>query len=87
MKGSTYLFYYLFFYRSNRHVHKRSVETVQWYPHDTGMFTSSSMDMKLKIWDTNTLVPADVFEFDKPIYNHDMSPIATKHTLIAGKYC
>lgn len=69
--------------RSNRHVHKRSVETVQWYPHDTGMFTSSSMDMKLKIWDTNTLVPADVFEFDKPIYNHDMSPIATKHTLIA----
>ncbi|XP_072043883.1 DNA excision repair protein ERCC-8-like [Amphiura filiformis] len=69
--------------RSNRNVHKKSVETVQWYPHDTGMFTSSSMDMKLKIWDTNALVPADVFDFEKPIYNHDMSPIATRHTLIA----
>lgn len=31
------------------------METVQWYPHDTGIFTSSSFDKTLKIWDTNTL--------------------------------
>lgn len=31
------------------------METVQWYPHDTGMFTSSSFDKTLKVWDTNTL--------------------------------
>ena len=42
------------------------------------------MDTKLKIWDTNALAPADVFELEKPIYNHDMSPIATRHCLIAG---
>lgn len=41
--------------RSHPDVHKFSVETVQWYPHDTGMFTSSSFDKTLKIWDTNTL--------------------------------
>ncbi|KAL4630092.1 DNA excision repair protein ERCC-8 isoform X1 [Arapaima gigas] len=41
--------------RSSRHVHKFSVETVQWYPHDTGMFTSSSFDKTMKVWDTETL--------------------------------
>uniref|UniRef100_A0A9L0SFV1 ERCC excision repair 8, CSA ubiquitin ligase complex subunit n=1 Tax=Equus caballus TaxID=9796 RepID=A0A9L0SFV1_HORSE len=41
--------------RNHPDVHKYSVETVQWYPHDTGMFTSSSFDKTLKVWDTNTL--------------------------------
>ncbi|PIK58160.1 putative DNA excision repair protein ERCC-8-like [Apostichopus japonicus] len=45
--------------RSNESVHKRSVETVQWYPHDTGMFVSSSMDVgsmssKIKLCDLKT---------------------------------
>lgn len=44
-----------FNFRSHPDAHKFSVETVQWYPHDTGMFTSSSFDKTLKIWDTNTL--------------------------------
>ncbi|XP_071485001.1 DNA excision repair protein ERCC-8-like [Diadema antillarum] len=69
--------------RSNRHVHKHSVETVQWYPRDTGMFTSSSMDMTLKVWDTNALVPAERFVLRKPVYCHHMSPVANKHCLIA----
>ncbi|XP_077981319.1 DNA excision repair protein ERCC-8-like isoform X2 [Glandiceps talaboti] len=69
--------------RSSRYVHKYSVETVQWYPHDTGMFTSSAMDKKMKVWDTNTLRPAEVFPFETNIYSHDMSPVATKHCLIA----
>uniref|UniRef100_A0A8C6YL83 ERCC excision repair 8, CSA ubiquitin ligase complex subunit n=1 Tax=Nothoprocta perdicaria TaxID=30464 RepID=A0A8C6YL83_NOTPE len=72
--------------RSHPNVHKYSVETVQWYPHDTGMFTSSSFDKTLKIWDTNTLQPADVFHFDGTVYSHHMSPVATKHCLIAGMY-
>lgn len=42
-------------FRSHPDVHRFSVETVQWYPHDTGMFTSSSFDKTLKIWDTQTL--------------------------------
>ncbi|XP_066472225.1 DNA excision repair protein ERCC-8 isoform X1 [Tiliqua scincoides] len=69
--------------RSHPDVHKFSVETVQWYPHDTGMFTSSSFDKTLKIWDTNTLQPAEVFNFEETVYNHHMSPVATKHCLIA----
>ncbi|XP_048787422.1 DNA excision repair protein ERCC-8 isoform X2 [Lagopus muta] len=70
--------------RSHPDAHKFSVETVQWYPHDTGMFTSSSFDKTLKIWDTNTLQPADVFQFEGTVYCHHMSPFATKHCLIAG---
>uniref|UniRef100_A0A8C0AY72 Uncharacterized protein n=1 Tax=Buteo japonicus TaxID=224669 RepID=A0A8C0AY72_9AVES len=73
-------------FRSHPDVHRFSVETVQWYPHDTGMFTSSSFDKTLKIWDTNTLQPADVFHFEGTVYSHHMSPVATKHCLIAGMY-
>ncbi|XP_068782202.1 DNA excision repair protein ERCC-8-like isoform X3 [Struthio camelus] len=69
--------------RSHPDVHRFSVETVQWYPHDTGMFTSSSFDKTLKIWDTNTLQPADVFHFEGTVYSHHMSPVATKHCLVA----
>ncbi|XP_053910032.1 DNA excision repair protein ERCC-8 isoform X3 [Cuculus canorus] len=69
--------------RSHPDVHRFSVETVQWYPHDTGMFTSSSFDKTLKIWDTNTLQSADVFHFEGTVYSHHMSPVATKHCLIA----
>ena len=42
--------------RSNRYKHKFSVQTIQWYPLDTGMFISSGFDKLLKVWDTNTLV-------------------------------
>ena len=42
--------------QSNRDRHRYSVQTVQWYPHDTGMFISSGFDKLLKVWDTNTLV-------------------------------
>ncbi|XP_002733656.1 DNA excision repair protein ERCC-8-like [Saccoglossus kowalevskii] len=69
--------------RSSRHVHKYSVDTVQWYSHDTGLFTSSSMDKTLKVWDTNALKPADVFRFETIVYDHNMSSVATKHCLIA----
>lgn len=48
-------FYFIFLFRSSRHVHKFSVETVQWYPYDTGMFVSSSFDKTMKVWDTETL--------------------------------
>lgn len=69
--------------RSSRHVHKFSVETVQWYPHDTGMFVSSSFDKTMKVWDAETLKPADEFQFDGNVYCHHMSPIARKHSLVA----
>lgn len=46
---------FVFPFRSSRHVHNFSVETVQWYPYDTGMFVSSSFDKTMKVWDTETL--------------------------------
>ncbi|XP_033737189.1 DNA excision repair protein ERCC-8-like [Pecten maximus] len=69
--------------RGSRHRHKHTVETVIWYPLDTGMFISSGTDKLLKVWDTNTLVPADEFEFSGIIYCHAMSSVATKHCLIS----
>ncbi|KAG9334746.1 hypothetical protein JZ751_006583 [Albula glossodonta] len=69
--------------RSSRYVHKFSVETVQWYPHDTGMFVSSSFDKTMKVWDTETLKPAEVFQFEGNVYCHHMSPVARKHSFIA----
>nr|XP_057927389.1 DNA excision repair protein ERCC-8 [Doryrhamphus excisus] len=69
--------------RSSKYVHRFSVETVQWYPYDTGMFVSSSFDKAMKVWDTETLKPAEVFEFESNVYTHHLSPIARKHSLIA----
>uniref|UniRef100_A0A8C4QGQ3 DNA excision repair protein ERCC-8 n=1 Tax=Eptatretus burgeri TaxID=7764 RepID=A0A8C4QGQ3_EPTBU len=68
---------------TNPNNHKFMVQTVQWYPHDTGMFTSSSFDKTLKVWDTNSLQVADIFKFANPVHCHHMSPIATKHCLVA----
>lgn len=69
--------------RSNPYKHKHSVETVQWYPLDTGMFLSSGTDRTLKIWDTNSMKPADEYEFSGIVYSHHMSPVATTHCLVA----
>ncbi|XP_077571497.1 DNA excision repair protein ERCC-8-like [Stigmatopora nigra] len=69
--------------RSSKYAHKFSVETVQWYPYDTGMFVSSSFDKTMKVWDTEILKPAEVFEFEGNVYSHHLSPIARKHSLIA----
>eukprot|EP00833_Pecoramyces_ruminatium_P008657 jgi/Orpsp1_1/1182689/evm.model.c7180000082237.1 len=63
--------------------HKYSITNICWYPIDNGMFTTSSMDHSLKVWDTNILKPIFVFKFDGPIYNHAFSPIAQTHNLIA----
>ncbi|KAK7489058.1 hypothetical protein BaRGS_00019719 [Batillaria attramentaria] len=62
---------------------KHSVETIQWYPIDTGMFTSSGADYQLKIWDTNRLKVADKYSFHGIVYSHHMSGISVKHCLIA----
>ncbi|XP_029648446.1 DNA excision repair protein ERCC-8 [Octopus sinensis] len=71
---------------SNNDRHRCSIETVQWYPLDTGMFITSGTDRLLKIWDTNNLVVADHYEFKGIIYCHHLSSVAQQHSLIAVGY-
>ena len=35
--------------------HEYAITAVRWWPADTGMFTTSSFDKYLKVWDTNAL--------------------------------
>lgn len=59
------------------------VECVQWYPADAGLFSTSSRDKKVKIWDPNRMKLVDQFDLDCHIHHHHMSPVATKHSLLA----
>ncbi|XP_057304970.1 DNA excision repair protein ERCC-8-like isoform X2 [Hydractinia symbiolongicarpus] len=63
--------------------HRYSVEGVQWYPHDTGLFFSLSADRTLKIWDTNELQMAEQFQFSDTIHSFHVSEKAKKHSLVA----
>lgn len=63
--------------------HNLSVECVEWYPHDNGIFVSSSVDGTVKVWDTNQMQCVETFSFGDMVYNHQMSPVAVKHSLIA----
>eukprot|EP00040_Diaphanoeca_grandis_P009853 m.50431 g.50431 ORF g.50431 m.50431 type:complete len:384 (-) comp21297_c1_seq1:52-1203(-) len=67
-----------------KQAHAFSVETVQWYPHDNGLFTSSGMDGCVKLWDARTMQEALCFSdfTGGVVYNHAMSSIGS-HGLIA----
>lgn len=69
--------------RNLRTAHRYSVECVQWYPFDSGLFITSGMDKQLKIWDTNCMKPADTFSFEGRVFQHHMSHIATRNCLVA----
>ncbi|KAJ3161202.1 DNA excision repair protein ERCC-8 [Geranomyces michiganensis] len=63
--------------------HDFSVTGVHWFPTDNGLFTTGSMDGTVKVWDTNTMECACVFEIEQHVYDHAISPIAQSHNLIA----
>lgn len=69
--------------RRSSYAHQYSVERVQWYPLDTGLFTSSGMDCRLKLWDSNVLRPVETIQLQGGIYCHHLSPIGQRHSLIA----
>lgn len=58
-----------------------SIECVQWYPQDHGLFLTSGMDKCLKVWDTNVLTPADQFHFVGKIHSHHISHIGGHHLI------
>lgn len=77
--------------------HKMGVTSVSWYPVDTGMFVSSSLDGTVNLWDTNCEEVIDcflltclteqvikTFYLDSEVYSASLSPCAQEHTLIAA---
>ncbi|CAK8689646.1 DNA excision repair protein ERCC-8-like [Clavelina lepadiformis] len=67
-----------------KHQHKKTINYVQWYPHDTGMFVTSAFDGTIKIWDTNHMKPVETMDIKHAVYNHHISPISASHSLIAA---
>lgn len=63
--------------------HKNSIETIQWYSEDTGMFLTSSSDRTLKVWDTNALQVVESFGFEGIVYHHQIGKSSKKHCLVA----
>eukprot|EP01134_Creolimax_fragrantissima_P000496 CFRG0496T1 len=63
--------------------HSFTIGKVQWYPFDTGLFTTSSMDFTLKVWDTNMMECVTTFDLKEKIFTHTMPTTATGHCLIA----
>ncbi|XP_075218382.1 DNA excision repair protein ERCC-8-like isoform X2 [Lycorma delicatula] len=61
--------------KSSSFSHNYSVETVQWYPFDTGIFITSGMDKVLKIWDTKVMEPAENLKFKGRIFQHHLCPV------------
>ncbi|KAI9344204.1 WD40-repeat-containing domain protein [Zopfochytrium polystomum] len=64
--------------------HKFSITGVNWYPLDTGLFTSSSMDCTIKIWDTNSLESVCSFALGHRVHSHALPPHPGAHALIAA---
>ncbi|KAJ3011927.1 UNVERIFIED_CONTAM: DNA excision repair protein ERCC-8 [Siphonaria sp. JEL0065] len=64
--------------------HKFSVTSVCWYPHDTGLFTSTSTDKTVKVWDANTMQPACSFFLKEKVQLGVISDVCCASALIAG---
>lgn len=77
--------------------HDGPITSVQWYPIDSGMFFTGSMDGTVKVWDTQYMTPVQTFEFNTGTLGFDnlkstkslsvfcakMSPINPESGLIA----
>ncbi|RKP35454.1 WD40-repeat-containing domain protein, partial [Dimargaris cristalligena] len=69
--------------------HAYTVSDVHWYPFDTGLFTTSSFDTTLKVWDTSALQAACTFHLQDKVLSHTLSSVAPgtnpyAHCLIAA---
>ncbi len=60
-----------------------AIGSVCWFPFDTGLFVTGSMNTKVTCYDTNAFAVASTFTLSEPVYAVALSPVATKHTLIA----
>ncbi|KAL2914000.1 hypothetical protein HK105_206443 [Polyrhizophydium stewartii] len=63
--------------------HAARISAVQWFPGDTGLFVSASLDRTVKVWDSATLQAAFTFRLEEQVLAMHMSPAASSHALIA----
>ncbi|XP_078169203.1 WD repeat-containing protein ATCSA-1-like isoform X2 [Carex rostrata] len=64
--------------------HKFGISSAIWYPIDTGLFITASLDHYVKLWDTNSTQVVMEYKMPGKVYGMAMSAIATTHTLIAS---
>lgn len=70
--------------RSHSSAHQYSVESVKWYPHDSGMFLSGSSDKKVKVWDTNEMAVCENFTFSGHVYEIDLCKKSGKNSTVVA---
>ncbi|KAK9822022.1 hypothetical protein WJX74_001472 [Apatococcus lobatus] len=69
--------------RNNSSSHKYSITSVAWYPIDSGLFATGSLDNDVKVWDTNIAQAVCTFPFGAAVCAIGMSPVAAAHCLVA----
>lgn len=65
-------------------VHQFGISSIQWWPHDTGMFISGSFDHTVKVWDTNEMEPVHSFDIDHRVYSVDTNRIGDSLVAVAS---
>lgn len=68
---------------NNRLDHRFLITKCQWYPQDTSMFLSSSMDRTVKLWDANNMKVVDEYGFKEPVTQFHWSNVPSQRPLIA----
>ncbi|KAJ3378909.1 DNA excision repair protein ERCC-8 [Entophlyctis sp. JEL0112] len=64
--------------------HAFAISGVNWYPHDSGLFTSASFDKTVRVWDANVMEPVCTFNLKEKVHVHCMSPASISTALIAA---
>eukprot|EP00697_Spironema_sp_BW2_P017445 gnl/Spiro4/9133_TR4809_c0_g1_i1.p1 gnl/Spiro4/9133_TR4809_c0_g1~~gnl/Spiro4/9133_TR4809_c0_g1_i1.p1 ORF type:complete len:390 (+),score=80.45 gnl/Spiro4/9133_TR4809_c0_g1_i1:195-1364(+) len=62
--------------------HSFGISSVRWYPRDSGLFVTGSMDHQVGVWDSESMQPVYMFDLSEKVFNVALSPCAT-HALIA----
>lgn len=60
--------------------HMVSISSVNWYPHDNGLFVSGALDGRIKVWDTKALTCAQTFNIKSPVY--DLGKVCQKESCL-----
>ena len=66
--------------------HKFSINSIKWFPKDTGIFISGSSDKCVQVWDTNEMAAVDKFKFSGHVYDAQLSAKGgkTSHLIAAA---